>query len=439
MNQTGRLGIAFLLLAVVVLAGCQGQSILDAVFSLQEENSGILEPLSESTDSNVEEPLPTPESLEFIDLNVWVPQQFDITSETDAAVILRNRFQEFSDKNPQINLIVRTKSASGPGSILETLTSAIVVAPGAMPSLILISRSDLVQAASENVLIPLEGLTEVLEEKDWFEVARDLGIYEGTIYCLPFAANALGLIYKQPGFVNDQPNWTEVIRESDHLILSLGDPEAINTIALYLSAGGILPGKTERPVLDSNALISVLSAYADATKNDRISGSLLDLQTDEQVWNAFLSSNQSSVLTWTNHALAEPEIYKLAMLPSFGNEPYTLAGGWLWCMTETNERDRILAMELVEFLSASDFLRLWAPVSGYLPVRPSTIQGFEGATLQNTILKILDSAHVLPDKSQTSEIGSEIKRAISDLLLRQNSPEESAQNIIIRLEAINSQ
>jgi len=74
-----------------------------------------------------------------------------------------------------------------------------------------------------------------------------------------------------------------------------------------------------------------------------------------------------------------------------------------------------------------------------LPVRPSTIQGFEGTSLQNTILNILVSAQVRPDKLQISEIGPEIKRALSEVLLQQNSPEESAQNIIIRLEAMNSQ
>ena len=72
--------------------------------------------------------------------------------------------------------------------------------------------------------------------------------------------------------------------------------------------------------------------------------------------------------------------------------------------------------------------------------RPSTIiHGYKETPLQNTILRMLDSAHVRPDKSQISEIGAEFKRAISELLLKQNSPEDSAQNIIVRLEAMNPQ
>jgi len=111
----------------------------------------------------------------------------------------------------------------------------------------------------------------------------------------------------------------------------------------------------------------------------------------------------------------------------------------VWCMTEPHEQDRIYNITLGEYLTDPDFLALWAPASGYLPVRPSSIEGFEGADLQNTILKILFSAHVRPARTQILEIGAEIKRAISEVVLQQYTSEESAQNAIIRLEAMNTE
>lgn len=439
LKQTGRMVIAFLMLAVVILAGCQGQSILDAVFPRQDESLGVSELSSNPEEAYAKEVLPTSEAPEFYNLIVWLPQQFDPAGESEADVLINHRFKEFSENNPQVNLGVRVKPASGPGSIIETLISASEVAPDALPSLILISRTELVQAASKNLLIPVEGLSEVTDENDWFDIARELGIYQGTLYCVPFAANALGLVYKNIGFNNDQPSWEEIIRQSEKLLFASGDPEALTTIALYQSTGSDITGKSGQPDLDMNGLTAVLSAYAAAVRNNRISGSVLDFQTDDQVWDAFLSSNKSSALTWTNHALTEPNTYTLAMLPSFGNNSSTLAGGWLWCMTEPHEQDRMYSIKLIEYLVDPDFLALWAPVSGYLPVRPSTIPGFEGITLQNTISKILLSAHVRPDKMQIAEIGAEIKIAISEVLQQQNSPEVSAQNAIKRLEAINTQ
>ena len=121
-------------------------------------------------------------------------------------------------------------------------------------------------------------------------------------------------------------------------------------------------------------------------------------------------------MTWANHALAEPKSYKLAMLPSFGDEPFTLAGGWLWCMTEPHEQDRIHSVALAEYLIEPNFLALWAPFSGYLPVRPSTIAGFEGIELQNTISKILVQHMCDRISLKYTEIGAEIKIAISEVL-----------------------
>ena len=430
------MAIAILMLAVVVLAGCQGQSILDVVFPQQKEALGLPQPTAKPTAAMQ---FPTPTTPAYYNLTVWIPPQFDIDAESKAAALLKSHLQEFTKKNPQVNLDVRVKSASGPGSILETLTGASIVAPDALPSLVLISRSDLVQAALKNLLSPIEGYSGVIDENDWFDISKEMGSYQGTVYCLPFAVNAYGLVYKNLGFKNDQPSWDEVIRQSDILFFAAGDPEALTTLALYQSAGGVLSDKADQPVLEVNALTAVLTGYAAADRLYRLPNTLLDYQTDEQVWDAFLSSNKGAALTWANNALADSRTLNLALLPSFGKEPFTLAGGWVWCLTEPHEQDRIYSVALAEYLVEPEFLTSWAPVSGYLPVRPSTIPGYEGIEMQNTITKMLLSAHLRPDKIQASVIGTEIKISISEVLQRLNTPEVSAINAVKRLEAMRTQ
>ena len=368
--------MSLLLLAVVVLAGCQGQSILDAVFPQKEEVPGNSPPVPSSDDASKIEPFPTPAAPKIINLTIWIPEQFDLNGESNAARLLYQRIQEFSKNNPQVNLDVRVKAATGAGSILETLAAASAVAPNALPSIILISRSDLVQAASKNLLFPIESFTEITNENDWFDISRELGKYQGTLYCFPFAVNAIGLVHKNARLGSDQPTWEDMIRQSDQLLFASGDPEALTTIALYQSAGGILTDSTGQPYLDSNALNEVLSAYNDAAKRNRLSGSVLDYQTDGQVWDDFLITSNSSALTWSNHALADPKNFQLALLPSLGDEPFTYAGGWVWCLTEPQEQERIYGVSFAEFLSAPEFLAEWAPISGYLPVRPSSVARF---------------------------------------------------------------
>lgn len=431
--------MSLLLLAVVVLAGCQGQSILDAVFPQKEEVPGNSPPVPSSDDASKIEPIPTPAAPKIINLTIWIPEQFDLNGESNAARLLYQRIHEFSNDNPQVHLDVRVKSTTGAGSILETLAAASAVAPNALPSLILISRSDLVQAASKNLLFPIESFTEITSENDWFDISRELGKYQGTMYCFPFAVNAIGLVQENARLGSDQPTWEDMIRQSDQLLFASGDPEALTTLALYQSAGGILTDSTGQPYLDSNALNEVLSAYNDAAKRNRLSGSVLDYQTDGQVWDDFLNTTNSSALTWSNHALADPVSFQLALLPSLGDEPFTYAGGWVWCLTEPQEQERIYSVSFAEFLSAPEFLAEWAPESGYLPVRPSSVTGFSNIELQSTISKMLLSTRVRPDKNAISEIGAEIKTSISEVLQQQFSPEESALNAVKRLEATKSQ
>ena len=439
LKQAGRNAIAIIMLAVFVLAGCQGQSILDVVFPRQEEALGLPLATAIPDEYNAPQQLPTPTTPVDFNLTIWVPPLFDLEADSEAAALLKSHLQEFSKKNPQVILDVRVKSASGPGSIIETLVNASEVAQAALPSLVLFSRSDLVQAASKNLLFPVEGLSGVIDENDWFDISMELGSYQGTVYCLPFAINALGLVYKNTGFNSNQPSWDEVIRQSENLLFAAGDPEALTTLALYQSAGGDISDKTDQPVLESDALTAVLINYAAAARFQRIPNSVLDYQTDDQVWDAFLSSKKGAVLTWASHALIDSKTMKLALLPSLGEDPYTLAGGWVWCLTEPHEQDRKTSIALAELLVGSEFLALWAPVSGYLPVRPSTIPGFEGIELQNTITKMLLSAHVRPDKIQAVEIGTEIKIALSEVIQKLNTPEASAINAVNRLEAMRTQ
>jgi multiple sugar transport system substrate-binding protein len=439
LKQAGRTAIAIFILAVVVLAGCQGQSILDKVFPEQKDGLVVPQSSAKNVKPITEIPIPTPTTRTYQNLTVWIPPQFDIEGESKAASLLKSRLQEFSKINTQVNLDVRVKSDSGPGSILETLNSASKVAPDALPSLVLISRSDLVQAASLNLLSPMEGYSGVINKKDWFDISKEMGSYQGTIYCFPFAVNAIGLVYKNIKFNNNQPSWDEVIRQSDNLFFAAGDPEALTTITLYESAGGGLFDEAERPALEVNVLTTVLSGYATASRFHRLPKTTLDYQTDDQVWDAFLSSNKGAVLTWTEHALTDLNSLNLALLPSFGSEPFTLAGGWVLCLTEPHEQDKIYSIELAEFLVEPEFQMSWSPVSGYLPIRPSSIPGYEGIEMQNTITKIMQSAHLRPERIQTSVIGQEIKIAVSEVLQRLNTPELSAINAIKRLEAMRTQ
>ena len=66
-----------------------------------------------------------------------------------AGNLLRARLDDFMQAHPEIVVDVRVKSSSGPGSLLEALTSTNAAAPAAVPGLIALNRSDLEAAAND--------------------------------------------------------------------------------------------------------------------------------------------------------------------------------------------------------------------------------------------------------------------------------------------------
>lgn len=439
LKQAFRNIIALLMLAVVLLVGCQGQAIFDTVFPPEES----AEEVPEMTPEEVETFFPTlqimPTQPENFNLVIWVPPQFDPNAETDSAKIFSARIMNFLQENPGVNLDVRIKAASGPGSILDTLTNAVGVAPEALPSLVLISRADLVRAVGKNLVYPIEGASTAIDESDWYSFAQEMGILQGTAFGLPFSSNIFGLVYRGEEFVSDTPQWDKVYKEIGSLLFPAGDPDAALTTALYLSAGGVLQNQQGQPTLDPEILTEVLRVYVEGARKGILQAVSAELQTDEQAWEIFSTTEVEAIVTWANRMTDINMTLNLSPLPVLGDELYTFARGWVWCLTEPTEINQPISASLAEYLVAPEFLAQWAPSSGYLPVRPSSISGWAETGIQDTLSSMLLSAHLQPINPGMESIYAEIKTAVIEVAAGQSSPEESAEKALQRLEAVETQ
>lgn len=432
-KQTVRNIAALFLAAVFLLAGCQGQSILDAVFPQAESQLGSqATPTTNVLLESVR--TPTPDSQEFYELVLWVLPQFDPSGDAEASLLLNERIKEFLIRNPQVNMNIRVKALSGPGGMLDSLTGASSVAQGALPSLVLLSRSDMVIAANRGLLLPMEEVSSSVDENDWYPFAQVMAIHQGSVYGLPFASNALGLLVRENQLADDQPSWDEALRRLKSLVFPAGDLDALVTLTLYLSAGGTLDTQMGHLEINPEALTAALNVVDRARRAGVVRRDVLDYQNDDQAWEAFNAGSSGAVITWAHRLFTTEEDLDLALLPPLGENPMTLGTGWIWCLTEPDEQKREYAAALAEFLTAPEFLSQWTPLSGYLPVRPSSIAGFEDETFQNTLSTLLMSARLRPDRQAMIEVGKQIEAAIAEVINAGSSAEESALNVINRLE-----
>jgi len=436
-NPIVRYCIAVIFLVATALAACQVEPNLEDVFQPAVKTE---------TPRQTDEPLiqdyiiqPTSKSFYNQELVIWVPPFFDPDADHPASRLLKERLLSYQQENPQISIIVRVKSTLGPGSLLETLSNANTVAPNSLPALTLLSLADMTQAISKNLVVPLDNFSSVIDEEDWYGFAQNMGIQQGTIYGLPFVSNLLGIIYRQPVLESDQPDWNELFRRFHSIIFPAGDPEALITLSLYLSSGGEIRDSQGHQMMAPEELSDVLSVYFEASRRGIFSPDLIGLQSDDQAWEIFVNSESDAIITWANRVFSEGESYHLAILPSIGEQPYSSATGWLWCLTTVDEAQQQEAIKLAEYLIAPEFLMEWSPASGFFPVRPSSLNGWSESALKDTVSRMLQSAQPRPSRLLTSIISPELKNSIAEVITLQSTPEKGARKLIERLEVIETQ
>ncbi len=422
-----RIHLTLSILVIALLAGCGGIPLLPTSPSLTPAPSATGTPVTSQTAHLA----PTPAQS----LNIWLPPQFDPAAGTPAATLLKERLGEFTALHPGLIIQVRLKAESGTASLLESLIAANNAAPAAQPDLVLLRRADLESAALKGVLHPLDGLTTALDDPDWFAYARQLAGFQNTTFGLPFAGDALVLVYRPSAVGRLEPDWEAVRRQRARLVFPAADPQALFSLSLYLSTGAALANDQGRSTLDTPALIQLLTFYRQNRLEGRISSAVLQYQDDNQAWQAYRAQRASAVVTWASRYLGEkPTDSAIIPLPGLEQAPFTLASGWVWSLAGSEAKKRPLAVELAEFLVETDFLSTWSAAGGHLPTRPSSLSSWEDESQQALISEICQSAQLAPSQELLVNLGPALQEAAADVLKGFQSPENAAQALLEGLE-----
>jgi len=364
-------------------------------------------------------------------LRIWLPPEFDPFAGTAAGALLQDRLDEFVARRPGLRIDVRVKAASGTSSLLNALTATRSAAPSIMPDLVALSRADLEAATAKGLLQPLDGLTSLPEDSDWYPYARQMARIQNSTFGLPFAGDALALV----GFRYPLPSaWIE-IPEDTIFIFPAADPHALFTLSLYLSAGGTLQDSQGRLTLNEAVLDKVLSLYLPDPENGFISPQVANYENNDQAWNAFRELRGNLIVSWSSRFLNEDTIpLALAPLPGLETGQYTLATGWSWALASSNPDNQALVIELAEFLSASQFLAEWTQAAGYLPTRPTALASWEeDARVQQILTQIAESATLIPGEDLLVTLGPLFTEAALSVLNEEQLPSVAARSVVEQL------
>ena len=386
-------------------------------------------PVSEATASAWSPPAPSPTLEGPLKLRVWLPPQFDPVSDSAAGMLLQARLDEFQRRNPRVSIETRVKAVSGPGGLLDSLTTASAAAPQALPDLVALPRDLLETAALKGLLLPLDNLTTALDDPDWYAYAASLARLQKNIYGLPFAGDALVLGYHPTVTAKPPATFRAVLEAGQPLIFPAAGDQPTFPLALYSAAGGAVTDDQGHPYLSPLELTQVLTFYLSAERAGVMPQALLtQFQEEDQVWEAFLGKQADLAVTWSARLLgSHAEDIALAPIPTPVGKPFTLATGWVWALAGRDEEKRKLTVELAEFLTEPGFLATWTQAAGYLPTRPSSLGSGSNAASKKTIGTIALSAQLLPPIDVLSSLGNSLQQAVLAVLKGQSDPASAAQ------------
>ncbi len=377
--------------------------------------------------ATVQAAIQTPESKITV-LHIWVPPLFDPESDTPAAKLFKERLEEFTKRRPETKIEVRVKALEGPGGLLDSLSTANAAAPLSVPDLVALPRNIMETAAIKGLLHPFDGLTEIMDDPDWYGYTRQLALLQNSTFGIPFAGDALVLVYRTSAIEQPPSSWADALEAPKPLVFPAADPQALLTLTFYQAAGGVLLDENERPTLDPKKLTPILTYYQQALVSGLIPYWVTQYESDEQSWQAFEQKQTDMVITWVSRYLANtPANSALSQIPSGDGTAVTTATGWVWALSTPDSNRHELATQLAEFITAGDFLGEWSSAAGFPPVRPSSLEKWKKTPEHSLLGKILPSAKLIPPQDILNTVGPKVRDATVSILKDKADPETAAQ------------
>jgi ABC-type glycerol-3-phosphate transport system substrate-binding protein len=410
--------------AALLLAGCASLYAGSAPTTTPSANSG----------AETGAPAPTEEPGTAISLTLWLPPSFDPAGGSLAAGLLQSRLDEFSEQHPQILVVTRVKDETGPGGLLESLSSAQNAAPLALPDVALLSGSLLPMAAESGVIYAQQAFGEDLDSGDWYPFASRMSTIDGEAYGLPFAADALVTAHRSTAISQVPANWVRLMDTRIAFGFAAADSQARFTLLQLLSLAG--DEGSDEFELSEASLIEVFDFLATGQARGVFPFWLTQYQSNEQTWQAFTEGRLPMVSTWTSQLFTnrQSEISG-APIPTQNGQPFTLVRGWAFAITTADAERAKLAVELVEFLTTPEFMAQYCAVAGLLPPRPSSLAAWTPDANQALASQIVTGAVPLPDQDTLERWGAALTPAVVALLKQEATPAEALDSVRAALAA----
>ncbi len=418
------------ILAIGLLASCAAQDNEQADSALPTAVQGSLDEDTEITPEISGEEGP-------VTLTLWLPPIFSNFSGDLPTSLLLQRFDQFHEQNPNVQIDIRLKAEGEIGGMIDSLSKANVAAPLAIPDLLLLNNDQFEIAVEEELIISLDGRIDISSNEDWLAFGKQMTIAEGESYGLPFAGDALILIHRFSAIEIPPITWIESLGESSAIAFAANDQEALFAMLQYFGLLSNTEQASSLSAIDPNLTLQLLNYISEGQASGVFPFWLSQFENEEQSWQAFQEGRAPMVVAWSKrYFTSKDDNQGGGIVPSVDGRANSFVNAWAWAVSSQNTERQALALELAEFLTDAEFLAQWSSAAGFIPSRESALVAWAPTSKQALALQIADNAELTPSQEIRDFLGPIFSDAITSLLKQEITVNEANSQI---QEQINSQ
>jgi ABC-type glycerol-3-phosphate transport system substrate-binding protein len=389
-------------------------------------------PIVTSTPPPVTATPPEPSEQPSQDLQtftIWIPPL--LAPDTQAGSLLAEHLASFQNAYALINIEIRIKEESGPSGILETLSSASLVAPSTLPDIILLDPTDLNTAALKSLIEPLDQLFPTPNTPEWYAFAINAAFVDGIFYGLPFFSEGEAFAYRKESFEVEPKNWADLLGSEQTMLFPLGDQTSKFTLIQYISTGGKLVDDKGSPTVEPDLLTDLLKFYSSANQTGQLPLYALQLKEAEDTWLALAQGNTNAAVIPVE-ALQEAltgESYLVAPWPTRDGSGVTPTRTYSWAVVVKDDLQQDHISQVLQWLSEPTFQGQTSQLLGMIPVTPTALQEWSDPESSAILSRLIRVAAPEPNAEEIATFGPLLWQAVEDVLNERSTPEIAAENI----------
>lgn len=361
------------LLGMMLTIACSGCAWL----STSEPSRG---PTPTDTPASTPEPTPTPTPTPLpgiATLTLWVPDFLSPYEDSTGAAVFHEQLAEFALIQPDIQVQIIVKKATGVGGLYNMLSAAYTAAPAVLPDVIILSENDLRMATNDGYLQPLAAT--LVQTADFLPFVRITDPTITTTYSVPFVIKAEQTVYRQDIAATPPLSWTAVLTGAYSLLFPAAPADGLASdlvLTAYIGAGGATSDENGKPKLDRAALEQLYRFVAEMIEEKLIDiARVSNLPDAAACWELYQEgSARMSVVPAGLYWSTPLEGSRPGWTPTPNGAPITIGRVWSMALVSQDPYRQKAALKLLEWLTTPEQVADLTRATRLLPARFHAIE-----------------------------------------------------------------